>query len=464
MNQEEKEKKKGFRLIGQGTYGCAYRPSIRCKDQKVGSAHYLSKVQVKDKSSEIELLAGTIIKTIPNHDQYFAPILDQCPIDISKIENSELKNCDVIKEGFRRKSAPHYISSKIRYVGKETLDDYYQHLLKCSKTPLLTLENYWKILGNSHVYLLNSITILNKAGLLHLDIKENNIMRDELNKTFVIIDFGLSYEIKDLNRENYVQHGKKPFGVQVESYIPWPIEMNIMSYIARKVQEKTSAGYGAIQPDIWSNKMENASELKELCNMFLKTNTLLQDELFSREECKDYLERLHKWVETMRGKTWGEVWDIVAKTHLSWDAYSLSTMYLKEMKMTNVISFLQELPELKKAEPKLQKQARNALTKIVTGKNPQETHHGYLMREYVKKLKRHVLSDPETRSDAIKLGNEIRAMFGKIDRFSYDVMNEEMSPKMFNPANQKKMDKKKKQNTVRELQGDQKMRKAFNSV
>ena len=125
MNQEEKEKKRGFRLIGQGTYGCAYRPSIRCKDQKVGSAHYLSKVQVKDKSSEIELFAGTIIQTIPNHDQYFAPILDQCPINISKIENSELKNCDVIKEGFQSKSAPNYISSKIRYVGKETLDDYY---------------------------------------------------------------------------------------------------------------------------------------------------------------------------------------------------------------------------------------------------------------------------------------------------------------------------------------------------
>ena len=82
----------------------------------------------------------------------------------------------------------------------------------------------------------------------------------------------------------------------------------------------------------------------------------------------------------------------------------------------------------------------------------------------MKKLKRHVLSDPETRSDAIKLGNEISTMFGKIDRFSYDVMNEEMSSSMFNHANQKKMDKKKKQNTVRELQGDQKMRKAFNTV
>ena len=105
-------------------------------------------------------------------------------------------------------------------------------------------------------------------------------------KTFVIIDFGLSYEIKDLNRENYVQHGKKPFGVQVESYIPWPIEMNIMSYIARKVQDKTSAGYGAIQPEIWSNKMENASELKELCNIFLKTNDLLQDELFRERSAK----------------------------------------------------------------------------------------------------------------------------------------------------------------------------------
>jgi len=459
-----KQEKKGFRMIGQGTYGCAYRPSIRCKDQKVGSAHFLSKVQIKDHSSDVELRAGTLIRTISSHQQFFAPILEQCPIQISKLENSELKNCDVIKEGFYAKSPPEYVSSKIRYVGGETMDDYFQKVLQPSATPLLTLQKYWKILGNSHLYLLNSVHILNKAGLLHLDIKENNVMRDRNRKAFIIIDFGLSYEIQYLNLEKYVEHEKKPFGVRVESYIPWPIEMNLLSYIARVVQDQTTSGYGPMKPEIWVKKVENVSELKTVCNLFIKSNALLQDKLFTKEECKDYLERLHKWVEGMRGKTWGEIWDVIVKTHLSWDAYGLSVMYLKELKMTNIVAFLQELPELKKEEPDLQKQAVNTVTQIVTGKNPRETRHTYFMREYVKHLKRHVLSDPETRSHADKLGNELRSLFGKIDRVSYNVMNEQIASQVFDEKNQHKMDKNKKQNTLRELTADKQIRKGFNTI
>lgn len=452
-----------FRLIGQGSYGCAYFPSIRCKDQKVGSAQFLSKVQVKDHSSDVELRAGKIVQTIANYQQFFAPMLEQCPIKISKIKNSELQNCDVIKEGFYSKSSPEYISSKLRYVGHETMDEYFQKILQPSATPLLTLQNYWKILGNSHVYLLNSVHLLNKAGLLHLDIKENNVMRDRIQKAFIIIDFGLSYEIQYLNNKKYIEHETKPFGVRVESYVPWPIEMNLLSYIARVVQDQTDSGYGPMKMETWTKELENVSELKTICNLFIKDNVLLQDDIFSKEERKDYLERLHKWVEKMRGKTWREIWEMITKTHLSWDAYGISTMYLKELKMTNIVTFIQELPELKKEDPKLQTQAINTVTQIMTGKNPQETHHTYFMQEYVKHLKRHILSDPEKRSHADKMGNEIRILFGKIDRISYDVMNEQLAPKVFNEKNQHKMKKNKRQNTSRELNMDNQLRKNFNA-
>jgi len=444
--------KKDFRMLGQGTYGCTYHPLIRCKDQRSGSTDFLSKVQIKDATSNLELDIGTIVKKIPNHEQRFAPILEQCPINISKIANDELKDCAIIKEGFDGKKTPEYVSSKIRYIGDETLDEYFDRILKPSNTPLRILQKYWKLLGNTQLYLLNSVRILNSAGILHLDMKSNNIMRDKGQQSFVIIDFGLSYEIKNLKRENYAKYTEKPMGVLANTYVTWPVEMILLSHIARTMQEELpDREYGPLKTELWSKKIEDMMRLKNICSVFVKENRLLQNKMFSNEERVDYLKRLHNWMDTMRGKTLGEIWDTIAKSHLSWDAYGISTMYLDELDNMNIISYLQDLPTLKKADPKLQKQATNTVTQIVTGKNPQETHHTYFMQEYVKCMKRHVLSDPETRSSASQLGNEIQIIFKKIDRLSYDVMNEKLAPKIFDKKNQEKIKKVKAKNTTRAL-------------
>lgn len=449
---QQKESKKEFRIIGQGTYGCAYRPSITCTGQKMGSAQFLSKVQIKDKSSEVEYKAGQIIKGIPNYQYYFAPVIEQCPINISTINNDELKKCDVIAKSSKQTT---YVSSKIRYIGKEPLDDYFKRVL-LSKNTSAVLQKYWKTIANSHLYLLNSVHLLNQAGLLHLDIKENNIMRDPKNDVFIIIDFGLSYEIKNLDRTNYNQTGKTPFGVRVESYVPWCIEINILSHIARVVQP---AKGGELQKEKWTEEVKNAAELKELCNLFVKNNTLLQDNVFSKEERADYLQRLHTWVEGMRGKTWGEIWDMVKTSYVSWDAYGVSAMFLKELVITDISTMLNDLPKINRPDPEIQEQAKAAISQIFNG--PPPTRYTYFMQEYVKLLKRHILSDPGTRSTPDKLRQEIQGLFKNIEREEYNIMNKHIAPTVLAKKNIENLDKKKAQNTLRELRTDREIMKKY---
>ena len=52
-------------IIGQGTYGCVYRPNIDCKTKQIGSNEYLSKMQRKDKTSKNEIIIGKIITSLP---------------------------------------------------------------------------------------------------------------------------------------------------------------------------------------------------------------------------------------------------------------------------------------------------------------------------------------------------------------------------------------------------------------
>ena len=56
-----KIEKKDVYILGQGTYGCAYKPKIPCVDDKLEDKNYISKVQMDDKTSKYEIEMGTLI-------------------------------------------------------------------------------------------------------------------------------------------------------------------------------------------------------------------------------------------------------------------------------------------------------------------------------------------------------------------------------------------------------------------
>ena len=88
-------------IIGQGTYGCVYRPNIDCKTKQIGSNEYLSKMQRKDKTSKNEIIIGKIITSLPEqiYNNRFAPILESCPIEIGKMEEGKYSTCKMIVQG-----------------------------------------------------------------------------------------------------------------------------------------------------------------------------------------------------------------------------------------------------------------------------------------------------------------------------------------------------------------------------
>ena len=382
---------KDIHIIGQGTYGCVYRPNIDCTTYEIGSQDYLSKIQRKDKTSKNEIKLGKKItssldKTI--YSSRFAPILESCPVNIGKMEQERFSTCKMIVQGKNNIQKTGLISNKLNYVGKDTLGSYLESELMYNHKTKKNAMVYCKKIAETHLYLLKSVEILNNIGILHLDLKHNNIMFDNVRGVPIIIDFGLSYDAKHLDIPTYIKEESKPFGICVPFYIPWTIETILLSYLAQELQGKGSH----INEEKLKMPFDKLNMFKELCDQYVKKHGLLQSKkLFKEEEKVEYNKMLHSWVESWKGKTWRDVWVILSNSNKTWDNYSLCALYLIEMQISGLLQI----------------------------SNIHEDEHNSFLKKYVLVLKKEMLAKPSERSLPEITRKELHSIFSQANKTEY---------------------------------------------
>ena len=65
---------KGGKVIGSGTYGCVFKPPLKCEDQDERPENYISKFMfTRNARYENREITGILelFKDIPNHEDYF---------------------------------------------------------------------------------------------------------------------------------------------------------------------------------------------------------------------------------------------------------------------------------------------------------------------------------------------------------------------------------------------------------
>lgn len=327
------ENEGNIQIIGQGTYGCVYRPNIQCRTQNIGSKQYLSKLQRKDKTSTNEIKLGKIIREklhIRGDDDRFAPILESCPVNIGKLEEDKLSSCKMVVQGKDKIKKTGLVSNKLFYVGKQTLGDFLESkLLKSKKNKTY----YFKKVVNSQLYLLKSLEILNKINIVHMDLKHNNIMYHEKRKKPVIIDFGLSFHGNLFDINKYISEGNTPFGIAVPFYIPWPIETILLSHLAKDL----STNEKHVQEEKLTTQFNEITKYEEIGKTYIKKHGLLQsDKICSAKEREIFSKKTLSWIQSWKGKTWRDLWIQLSSSHKTWDNYSVCVMYLIEMQMSGL--------------------------------------------------------------------------------------------------------------------------------
>ena len=307
-------------LIGQGTYGCIYKPNIPCKNEKPNKSTktkmFISKLQRNQENSEREANLGKIIKTkIPKYNTMFAPIIDSCTVNIEEVDPVDIEKCDIVTKDRAEGLKIEYKSYKMRYAGKQFLSQYFLSLIKKSPKKLI------KRMVETHIYLLKSLNKLIKVTppIIHYDLKDNNIMYDEKHSVPIIIDFGLSFEL-DPNKGFDHAVALEQYYVFYEKYPPWCIELVLLSYIVQKIAKTKE-----IKTTITDSDVE---KLQEICHTFISKNELFNNNGITKDEAEVFKQELYEFVSTYLGKTWETMFKDLQKGYASWDNYSLSVIFL----------------------------------------------------------------------------------------------------------------------------------------
>ena len=303
-----------IKLLSRGTFGCIFKPALTCKGG-IDKENFITKVQKQTALSKREVTIGEKIKKIPHYNEYFAPILKTCTISVANISGDEVKKCDFMKNNKQ------IISNKLRYVGKNTLEEYFIQLLRTK--PALYIETLY----DSFFYLLKSIRVLFANGIVHFDMKENNIMYDERQHIPIIIDFGISFDTNMLQN-----HLSEVFYTEGFDYPPWSFEIALCSYIVnsnKNMEEKI-----------------NMEKMKEKVLFFIKSNPIF--EVFNETERKEYIIKLNQYIENHGKLTYKEFVNELCKSMDTWDMYALAVIYIKILYNTHTHEFTPRFIQLLK--------------------------------------------------------------------------------------------------------------------
>ena len=328
-------------LINKGSFGCVYYPNLPCNDDKEidgDKTKYISKIQYKDNIFENENEISKIIKTIHNYQLFFAPLESTCSstIDINddffmdkSVENScpllannpeeEINavkadadadadaNANTNTDAALKKD--NIVSTKIRFVGDFSIYDYLETLPK---------EIFFIKTKEAFSYVMFSIDLLIEKGIVHYDIKNNNIMYDLLNHSPIIIDFGLSFEFAKLNIEMI----SKIFN-NIELFPFWCIDIYILSFFSVKISTK--------------EKNFESSSLEEIIDLFYEN--LKKTDIFTEEELTNNKKENESFLKPFLNGTWDNLLKELLKEQFvfTWDKYCTCLTFISIMKSEQII-------------------------------------------------------------------------------------------------------------------------------
>ena len=352
MNKSDK-----IQLLSQGSYGCVFHPGSTCRGN-IENKNFVRKIQADNDNNQKEIKFGQKIKKIKHFKQHFAPIIDSCPVSIGSIDNDEIKKCDIINNTNIK-----YVSNKISFVGDKTLGDYLLEIYEDSPKNLL------KMIFQTHIDLIDSVHMLSEINIIHMDLKENNVMMNSKKKP-IIIDFGLSIDITEIKTNDDLKINFWIF----DDYLPWCFDINIINSITQSHNIILDSTYAT----------ENDINLS--CKLFIDNSELLHlkfgdKPIFNEKELDDFKANLIIFMKPFINNNWKSVIDSLLKFSHTWDIYALSYIYLSIIKNSMIYKI----------------------------DNP-------FIHSYIGLLKKNILSTPDKRFDAITMKKELLKISQNINK------------------------------------------------
>ena len=232
-NNKNNNKKYGGKAIDAGSYGCVFRPALKCSDSSNKyNPNYVSKLMYEeDIGKEINEMnkVKKIIDKIPNNNKYFL-VSDTYTCSPAQLEGDNLtsfdEECDLFtNEGISSTNVNNNLD-KLRILnlpdGGLTIDNFIKNMLMIDDKNKYTL--FLKLNSSLISLLKNGIVPINNNKLNHFDIKGNNILITNDGELSRLIDWGLAGENNGISIPNEIidrsVHFNMPFSdIFFNSYV-----------------------------------------------------------------------------------------------------------------------------------------------------------------------------------------------------------------------------------------------------
>jgi serine/threonine protein kinase len=216
----------GATVIGEGGYGCVHKPSLKCKSS--------SKTSYKNKVSKVlfstfakkELKEYDKIGRIDKTKQFYLGKPKDCQFNTKDKENqNSLNKCSVAEDMLK---TPEDLTLLIMEDGGINLEIYANQFVTMgnSKTQFDNIKRV-EIFWMEAFRLLLGIKELLQHGIVHNDLKPQNIVYDEKKQRINLIDFGLMSVIDDIITSS--SHNTNYYANQ--TYWAYPLETSLYNKI-----------------------------------------------------------------------------------------------------------------------------------------------------------------------------------------------------------------------------------------
>jgi hypothetical protein len=206
-------------------------------------------------------------------------------------------------------------------------------------------------------------------------MKENNVIYSEESERPVLIDFGLSIDMKTLTPDKYAEY----FFTYGYDYPPWCFEASIISY-----------GVNEFGPNL-AKELLTVEQVEKLCNNFTNINPLFfndgetgHEDIFTEAERVAYNQKLKAYLQPYVGGPWKTVVDSHLKFMNTWDIYAVHVMFLLFVYHLHIYEY--NMGEFR------------------------------FIQVYVAKLKRELVALPTERKTYEEITSELMKDFGQSDR------------------------------------------------
>jgi len=224
-------------VIGEGSYGCIHSPALKCKDKPAFNKNFVSKSLLKS-DAELEKNHINFIKKIDPKFEYHLNTPTDCVLEDNATNKKALEQCSI----FNKKDN---IRLLIMENGGINLEDYSRQI-KTREQAMIFWIKVQKVIKGVKLYIDN--------GIIHNDIKAQNILFNEKTQKINLIDFGLmhSKKLKKTASKNYdLYKVRKLFNLKQNKEIlflnelhwSWPLENEYIekSEFKKFIEETTFA-------------------------------------------------------------------------------------------------------------------------------------------------------------------------------------------------------------------------------